>query len=64
MTKREAAIVTAHTGMLVGKFEDFHAYVAEIMERPVYMHEMGIRDIAGKIKSLAQEDFIELEVTG
>lgn len=31
MTKREAAIVSAYTGYLIGEFKDYHAYVEEIM---------------------------------
>ena len=41
MTKREAAIVSAYTGFLLGAFSDMHEYIEEIMERPVFTHEMG-----------------------
>lgn len=31
MTKREAAIVSAYTGYLIGEFSDFQAYAEEVM---------------------------------
>jgi len=39
MTKREAAIVSAYTGILIGSFSDLHQYIEEIMKRPVWTHE-------------------------
>ena len=62
MTKREAAIVTAFTGKFIGDFSTFHGYVEEIMERPVFTHEMGNKAIAEEIKTKSKEDFISLEV--
>lgn len=63
MTKRECAIVMAHTGicMLEGEnFTIFHKYVEDIMGRPVFIHEMGIRSIADEIKEKSKEDFLNL----
>lgn len=63
MTDREKAIVMAHTGicMLTGdKLRIFHKYVEDIMGRPVWTHEMGIRSIADEIKEKSKGDFIAL----
>ena len=62
MTKREAAIVTAYTGKMLGAFSTFHEYVEEIMGRPIFTHEMGRKEIAEEIKEKSKEDFINLEV--
>lgn len=62
MTKREAAIVSAYTGFLCGGFDAMHEYVEEIMERPVWTHEMGDAKVAQEIKARAKADFIALEV--
>lgn len=35
MTVKEAAIVSAYSGFLLGKFSDLYEYIEEIMERPV-----------------------------
>jgi len=60
MNKREAAIITAHSGMFMGDFGEFHKYVEEIMGRPVFTHEMGVKEIAEEIKQLSKDDFIKL----
>lgn len=63
MTDREKAIVMAYTGvcMLSGdKFVIFHKYVEEIMGRPVFTHEFGIKKISNEIKQRAKADFLEL----
>jgi len=60
MTKREAAILTAHTGIFFGHFDAFHEYVENIMDRPVFSHEMGNPEITQEIKDRSEPDFIEL----
>jgi hypothetical protein len=62
MNKREAAIVSAYTGFLLGSFSELHKYVEEIMGRPVWTHEMGNKDTFDKIKELAKNDFINIVV--
>ena len=39
MNKREAAVISAYTGILLGEFSDLHKYVEEIFGRPVFTHE-------------------------
>lgn len=61
MTKRECAIVMAHTGitMLTGDdFNIFHKYVEDIMGRPVWTHELPA--LESKIKERSRIDFISL----
>ena len=60
--KREASIISAYTGILLGTFSDMHSYIEEVMQRPVYTHEMGNRKIADEIKRLSKEDFLNLNV--
>lgn len=62
MTKDEAAIVSAYTGYLIGRFSDMHAYVERIMERPVFTHEMGSKSIMDEIRARAQPDFVSMTV--
>lgn len=61
MTDKEKAIVMAHTGicMLAGnKFQIFHKYVEDIMNRPIMTHELGwLRD---EIKEKSKADFMAL----
>jgi len=60
MTKQEGAIITAYTGILIGSFEAFHKYAEDIMERPVFTHELGNKEIFDEIKSKSKNDFIAL----
>lgn len=60
MTKREGAIISAFTGILCSNFEELHKYVEEIMERPIFTHEMGDKEIAKEIKAKSKRDFIKL----
>lgn len=60
MTKREAAIISAYTGILIGSFDDFHDYVEEIMGMPIYTHE--IAHISDEIKEKSKKDFLEIVV--
>jgi hypothetical protein len=62
MTKREAAIVGAYTGYLLGDFTDMHEYITEIMERPVFTHELGNEKIREEIKQKAKPDFISIDI--
>jgi len=62
ITKREAAIVTAYTGYLIGSFDEAHKYIEEIMERPVYSHEMASKAIMEEIRKKAKQDFISMDV--
>ncbi len=62
MTKREAAIVSAYTGLLLGSFSAMHKFVEEIMERPVFTHELADKDLAEDIKLKAFIHFKHIEV--
>jgi hypothetical protein len=63
MTKREAAIVSAYTGILVGDFSDMHGYIEQIMGRPVFTHELGNKTTFDKIKALAKDDFCSITIS-
>lgn len=62
MTKREAAIISAYTGILLGSFPEMHKYVEEVMERPVFTHEMGDHGFMKTLQEKVKPDFIGLEV--
>ncbi len=62
MTKREAAIVSAYTGILLGELSDIHTYLKEIMGRPVFAHELGDEKFLKRIKEKAKPDFTAIKV--
>jgi hypothetical protein len=63
MTDKEKAIVMAYTGvaMLTGeKFSIFHKYIEDIMERPVFTHELASKLVCEQIKEKSRNDFLRL----
>lgn len=60
MTKREGAILTAYTGRLFCKLDDFYEYVDEITEQSVFTHELGNPDFWAELKKLSEKDFREI----
>jgi len=62
MTREEAAIVSAYTGILIGGFDGFHEYAEELLGRPVFTHEFGDSEIAQELKDKSKQDFVSIEV--
>ena len=62
VTKREAAIVTAFTKMMIGEFNEFHKYIEEKLDRPVWTHELANEDIWNELHEICKEDFIDISV--
>ena len=60
MNKREAAIVSAYTGYLIGDFGDMHQYVEKLLGRPIWTHEFP--DVKEEMKAKAKPDFIGIEI--
>lgn len=57
--KHDAAVVTAYTGILMGRFDDYHKYIEDLMDRPVWTHE--IPALAHELKERSLDDWIELQ---
>jgi hypothetical protein len=62
MTKYEAAVVSAYTGMMLGSFSDFHEFVEMILARPVWTHEFASKELSKEIKEKAKPYFVALIV--
>ena len=62
MNKREAAIVAAYTGYLIGDFGEMHQYIEEVLEGPVMTHEMGMKGFQDKLRAASKPDFIAITV--
>lgn len=60
MTLREKQVVSAHTGVLMCKFSAFHEYVEEILERPVFTHEMAFDYVQNEIKEKSKAEFLKI----
>lgn len=62
MTKREAAIVTAYTGILIGEFQDALEYFQEITGRMIFTHMLADESFLKEIKDKSSNDFMQIMV--
>lgn len=63
ITREQAAIIGAYTGVLCGPFSDMHKYVEKVMGRPIWTHEMASTETMAQIREAAKKDFIALCAT-
>lgn len=60
LTREQAAIIGAYTGILCGPFQDMHEYVEKVLGRPVWTHEFASDKVSDQIKEASKADFIRL----
>lgn len=60
MTKREGAIISAYTGVLVCPFEALHKYAEEKFDAPVWTHFFGDAKFSEELRELSRTDFVAL----
>ena len=56
LTKRQAAILGAYTGTVLGPFSDIHEIIEEVLERPVWTHQL----IDDRVQEEIKEKFLPL----
>ncbi len=64
LTKEQAVIVSAYTGVLCCEFSDMHEYIEKIMERSVWTHEMADASVMQQIRNAAKTDFLSICAEG
>jgi hypothetical protein len=62
MTKYEAAVISAFTGVMVCEFSDMKNYIQKLTGRLMFDEEFGGEENFIKIKELARNDFMNLEI--
>lgn len=60
MNKREAAIITAYTGIFMGHGSEFHRYVEEKFGHSIFTHEFASARFWERLKELCHDDFMKL----
>ena len=60
MTKQEKIILSAYTGILMCEFDDLHKYIEEVLERPVFTHELASEDVMKEIREACKTDFMKI----
>lgn len=62
MTKREAAIVSAYTGFLIGGFDEMQRYADEVLGYSTWTHMFASKEFAAELKEKSKKDFVQIKV--
>lgn len=60
LTKEQAIVISAYTGILCCDFSLLHKDVEKRLGNPVQIYKFADRDFEKKLKKLYQEDFISI----
>jgi hypothetical protein len=60
LTKEQAAIIGAYTGITAGPFSDVHEYAEKLFDRPIWTHQFADEEISKKLRELAKPDFLAI----
>lgn len=60
LTKEQAAIIGAYTGISAGPFSDIQEYTEKLLGHPVWTHEFASREFSDRLKELSKADFLSL----
>ena len=60
LTKEQAAIIGAYTGIVCGPFKDLHEYAKKVLQRPIWTHQFADKGVAEELRTAAKADFIAL----
>ncbi len=60
LTKEQAAIIGAFTGIACGPFSDLHGYAERVLGRPIWTHQFANKALMAELKEAARDDFIAL----
>lgn len=60
LTREQAAIIGAYTGIACGPFSGIHEYAEKKLGRPIFTHEFGTGGVMDKLHEAAREDFLAL----
>lgn len=57
MTKREGAILSVYTGIMLCNFHDLHVYAEELFGGPLFTYTFGSASFAAHLKIKSEADF-------
>lgn len=60
LTKEQAAIIGAYTGIAVGPFGDIQDYAEKKMGRPILTHEFATRSVWSDLRAAAKHDLLAI----
>lgn len=60
LTKEQAAVLGAYTGIACGPFADIQEYAERVLDQPIWTHQFANRELVEKLKEKAKPDFLSL----
>ena len=60
LTKEQAAIIGAYTGVTCGLFSDIHEYAETKLGRQIWTNEFGRNDLVNELKIASKQDFLDI----
>lgn len=63
LTKEQATVIGAFTGVCCGPFSDVHGYAEKKLGRPIMTHEFAAKDLWAELKEACRDDFVALAYT-
>jgi hypothetical protein len=60
LTREQAAIIGAFTGVSCGPFSDVHKKIEELLDRPVFTHEIANSELWEKVKEKVKPEFFSI----
>ncbi len=60
MTLRERLIISAYTGVIMCDFDIFQKYITEVLDRPVWTHELAFPTTWNELKEKVKPEFLKL----
>lgn len=64
LTKEQAAIIGAYTGISASSFSMIHEYAEKVLKRPVWTHEFASKEFAKKLQDASRSDFMGIVYEG
>jgi len=60
LTRDQAAIIGAFTGICAGPFADIQDYAERVLGRSVWTHELGTKEVWEELKEASRKDFFSI----
>ena len=61
MTKEESLLISAYTGyMICSQFSELHEYIEEVMDKPIFTHQLGSEEFHNSLMGKLHPKIIEL----
>lgn len=60
LTKEQAVILTAYTGIFMCNFDDLHQYAEKVLDRSVFTHEFASKEFMLNLKNASTPDFFSI----